>query len=191
MEKPYFVHEKGMCDSDKVGKGTRVWAFAHVMAGAVIGKECNIGEGCYVEGGAVVGNHCTLKNGVAVWDRVTLEDYVFLGPNAVLTNDYMPRCRVKKSPDDFLPTLLREGCTIGANATIVCGITIGKNAMIGAGSVITRNVPDHALVFGNPARMHGYVCVCGEKMEPGVPCECGKLYRLQIGKVLEVKTNKA
>ena len=184
MEQPYFVHEKGMCESDDVGEGTRIWAFAHVMEGAKVGSGCNIGEGCFVEAGAVVGNHCTLKNGVSVWDKVTLEDYVFLGPNAVLTNDMLPRCRNRKGAEGFEPTLLKEGTTVGANATIVCGVTIGRNAMIGAGAVVTHDVPDHALVYGNPARQYGWACECGEKMEPDVECSCGRKYRLSMGRVV-------
>ncbi len=186
MERPFFVHEKGICDSDDVGEETRIWAFAHVMKGAKVGSHCNIGECSFVETGAVVGSHCTLKNGVSVWDRVTLEDYVFLGPNAVLTNDLLPRCRVKKEADEFAPTLFREGSTVGANATIVCGVTVGKNAMVGAGSVVTHDVSDHALVYGNPARQHGWVCECGRPMEPGEDCRCGKKYRLRAGKIEEI-----
>ncbi len=185
MEERFFVHEKGMCDATEVGRGTRIWAFAHVMEGATVGEDCNIGEGCFVETGAIIGNHCTLKNGISVWDKVVLEDYVFLGPNAVLTNDLLPRCRTKKTPDEFLPTLIREGASVGANATIICGVKIGRNAMIGAGAVITRDVPDHAIVIGNPARQYGWSCECGEKMEPSVPCKCGKEYRLRAGRIVE------
>jgi acetyltransferase-like isoleucine patch superfamily enzyme len=188
MPEGVFVHEKGMCESDRVGKGTRIWAFAHVMKGAVVGEDCNIGETSFVESGAVIGNHCTIKNGVSVWDKVTLEDYVFLGPNAVLTNDLLPRCRYKKTPDDFLPTLIKEGASIGANATIVCGVVIGLNAMVGAGAVVTRSVPDHALVIGNPARQRGWVCACGRRVEPGIQCSCGKLFRLREGKIHEEKS---
>ena len=186
MSEDVFVHEKGICESDRVGKGTRVWAFAHVMKGAVVGEHCNVGECSFVEAGAVIGNHCTIKNGVSVWEKVTLEDYVFLGPNAVLTNDMLPRCRVKKGTEGFLPTLLKEGATVGANATIVCGVTIGRNAMIGAGAVVTKDVPDHGLAFGNPARVRGWVCECGERMEPGAPCSCcGKLYKMEGDRVVE------
>ncbi len=187
MPEGVFVHEKGICESDRVGKGTRVWAFAHVMKGAVVGEECNIGETSFVESGAVIGNHCTIKNGVAVWDKVVLEDYVFVGPNAVLTNDLLPRCKYKKGPDAFLPTLIKEGASIGANATLVCGVTIGRNAMVGAGAVVTRDVPDHALVIGNPARQRGWVCECGRRVEPGIKCSCGKLLRIREGRVHEEK----
>jgi acetyltransferase-like isoleucine patch superfamily enzyme len=187
MSEGVFVHEKGLCESDQVGKGTRIWAFAHVMKGAVVGEACNIGETSFVEAGAIIGNHCTIKNGVSVWDKVILEDYVFLGPNAVLTNDLLPRCKVKKSPDQFLTTRIKEGASIGANATIVCGVTIGRNAMIGAGAVVTRDVPDHALVIGNPARQRGHVCECGLRMEPNMKCACGRTYRLREGKIREEK----
>lgn len=176
MANHVFVHEKGLCDSTQVGDGTRIWAFAHVLEGAVVGSGCNICEGCFIESGAVVGDDCTIKNGVSIWEGVTLENLVFLGPNAVLTNDFLPRSKVRR---DYLPTLIRQGATIGANATVVCGVTIGRYAMVGAGSVITRDVPDHALVFGNPARRHGWVCECGLRIEPGTPCEeCGKRYVL-------------
>ena len=185
MSNDIFVHEKGICESETVGKGTRVWAFAHVMKGAVLGEDCNVGECSFVETGAILGDHCTIKNGVSVWDKVVLEDYVFLGPNAVFTNDMMPRCRVKKGVDEFIPTLVKEGASIGANATIVCGVTIGRNAMIGAGSVVTKDIPDHALVFGSPARDRGWVCECGLKMEPTVRCKCGKQYELRDGRIVE------
>ncbi len=185
MSEDVFVHERGICESDTVGKGTRVWAFAHVMKGAMVGDGCNIGECSFVEAGAVVGNHCTIKNGVSVWDRVTLEDYVFLGPNAVLTNDLLPRCRVKKTPDEFLPTLIKEGASIGANATIVCGVTIGRNALVGAGALVTRDVPDHALFVGVPGRQRGWVCECGRRLIPSERCVCGKLYRLREGAIVE------
>ena len=185
MSKDVFVHEKGLCESDSVGNGTRVWAFAHVCKNAVLGENCNIGEGSFIEAGAVLGNNCTIKNGVSVWDKVTLEDYVFLGPNAVLTNDMRPRVKFKKSPDDFLPTVIKEGATIGANATIVCGVTIGKNAMIGAGAVVTKDVRAHALVVGNPAKLLGWVCECGLSIEPNVPCSCGKQYVLKGDDLIE------
>ncbi len=180
-----FVHERALCDSDQVGEGTRIWAFSHILKGAVIGRGCNIGESCFVEGGAVLGNWCTVKNGVAVWDKVVCEDYVFLGPNAVLTNDFLPRAAFKKNPEtEFRRTLLREGASVGANATIVCGVTIGRHAMIGAGAVVTRDVPDFALVWGNPARPGGWVGRAGERLTfgPDGRAKCtttGDVYRLE------------
>jgi UDP-2-acetamido-3-amino-2,3-dideoxy-glucuronate N-acetyltransferase len=161
-----FVHELGLCESTEVGAGTRIWAHAHVMKGARIGGSCNIGEGAFVESGAVLGHHCTVKNGVSVWDKVVCEDYVFLGPDVALTNDFLPRAAFKKNPEtEFRPTRIREGASIGANATIVCGVTIGRHAMVGAGSVVVRNVPDFALVVGNPARRIGWVGRWGSRLE--------------------------
>lgn len=185
-----FVHEKALCDSDQVGEGTRIWAFAHVLKGAVIGKGCNIGEGSFVEGGAVLGDHCTVKNGVAVWDKVICENYVFLGPHAALTNDFLPRAAYKKNPDtEFRRTLLKEGASVGANATIVCGVTIGRHAMIGAGAVVTRDVPDFGLVWGNPARRGGWVGRYGERLhfDSSGRASCAKtgdVYRLEGDRVI-------
>jgi UDP-2-acetamido-3-amino-2,3-dideoxy-glucuronate N-acetyltransferase len=185
-----FVHEKGMCESDTVGSGTRIWAHAHVMKGAQVGEDCNIGEGSFVESGAVLGNHCTVKNGVAVWDRVVCEDYVFLGPDACFTNDFLPRAAFKKDPEtEFLPTRIREGASIGANATIVCGVNIGLHAMVGAGAVVTRDVPDFALVVGSPAKAIGWVGRYGTRLqfdEYGTArCDkTGDVYRLEEGRVI-------
>jgi len=172
-----FVHDKALCESDAIGAGTRVWAFAHVMKGAVIGKGCNVGDHAFVESGARVGDHVTIKNCVLIWDKVTVEDEVFLGPNMVFTNDMNPRAAVKKSPDTFLPTLVKKGASIGANATIVCGVTIGENAFIGAGTVVIRDVPAHAMVAGNPGRRIGWMCSCGEKLPQSLDCTCGRSYR--------------
>jgi acetyltransferase-like isoleucine patch superfamily enzyme len=178
-----FVHERGMNDSDEVGAGTRIWAFAHVMKGARIGEKCNIGEGCYVEGGAVIGNGVTVKNSVAIWDRVTIEDHVFLGPSVVFTNDRIPRSHpeYRTGPGGWEPTLVQAGATIGANATIVCGITIGGWSFVGAGAVVTRAVPPFAMVVGNPARQIGWACRCGRRLAPSLLCGCGLAYRLDGG----------
>lgn len=176
--KKFFVHPKGMCDAKTVGEGTRIWAFAHVMAGASIGNHCNVGEQCFVEDGATVGNGCTIKNGVSVWRGVTLGDEVFVGPAAVFTNDYTPRAFVKKGPEALLPTVVERGATIGANATIVCGIRIGEYAFVAAGAVVTRDVPPYALVMGNPARVVGTVCRCGKKQSGDTVCpSCGERRR--------------
>jgi len=152
-----FVHERALCESDQVGPGTRVHAFAHVMPGASIGRDCNICGQVFVERGARIGDRVTIKNNVMVWDKVEIEDDVFLGPNVVLTNDLNPRAAFKKPPESFLPTRIARGSTIGANATIVCGLTIGRCAFVGAGAVVTRDVPAGAIVRGNPARVSGKV----------------------------------
>jgi acetyltransferase-like isoleucine patch superfamily enzyme len=173
-----FVHPHGLNESRTVGLGTRIWAFAHVLPGAVVGAHCNIGEGSFIEGGATLGDHVTVKNGVSVWDRVTVENYVFLGPNAVFTNDRAPRSHpAYRAPRDrWLGTFVREGASIGANATIVCGKTIGTWAFIGAGAVVTKDVLDHALMVGNPAHRIGWVCRCGERLPVSLACSCGLTY---------------
>jgi len=165
-----FKHPTALVESDKIGDGTRIWAFAHILQGAVIGKNCNICDNAYIEGGAVVGNNVKIKNGVAVWDKVVIEDDVFIGPFAVFTNDINPRAFRKKEPAEFLRTLIKKGASIGANATIVCGITIGRYAFIGAGAVVTNDIPDYGLAYGNPAKLRGYVCQCGCKLDENKYC---------------------
>ena len=164
-----YVHPFGLCESPNVGDGTRIWAFAHVMPEAVVGVDCNIGDHAFIESGARVGDRVTVKNAVLIWDRVTIEDDVFLGPNVVFTNHLRPRSGAR---DEFAPTVVRAGATIGANATIVCGVTIGEHAFVAAGSVVTVDVPAHALVAGNPARFIGWVCDCGRRLV-GWVCDCG------------------
>ncbi len=176
-----FVHEKGLCESEDVGPRTRVWAFAHVMKGATLGSDCNVGDHAFLETGARLGNRVTVKNNVLVWDKVTVEDDVFLGPNVVFTNDLFPRVAFKNPPEKFLPTVVRRGASIGANATIVCGVTLGENAFVGAGSVVTSDVPAYALVVGNPARRKGWICACGKKLPASLRCACGRSYELQAG----------
>ncbi len=153
----FFCHPQGICESPNVGAGTRIWAFAHVLPGAIIGKDCNVCDGVFIENDVVVGDFVTIKSGVQLWDGVTLEDNVFVGPNATFTNDPFPRSK------QFLQAVSRtkvgKGASIGANATILPGLTIGAGAMVGAGSVVTRSVPDRAIVVGNPARISGYVDV--------------------------------
>lgn len=167
-----YVHPFGLCESGDVGAGTRVWAFAHVLAGAVVGTDCNIGDHAFIEGGAVIGDRVTIKNSVMVWDGVTIADDVFIGPGVVFTNDLRPRSGVR---DKMVTTTVCTGATIGANASIVCGVTIGPYALVAAGAVVTRDVTTHALVAGNPARVTGWVCRCGGRLNGRQICEvCGK-----------------
>lgn len=173
-----FVHELGLCESDQVGAGTRVWAFAHVMEGAVIGSDCNVCGHAFVETGAVIGDRVVIKNAVLLWDRVIIGNDVFIGPNAVFTNDLDPRAAFKKDPDQFLATAVEDGATIGAQATIVCGVTIGRSAFVGAGAVVSADVAPHALVIGNPARRIGWACECGRKLPDSLECTCGRCYTL-------------
>jgi len=173
-----FVHERGLCESDTVGPGTRIWAFAHVMKGARVGAACNIGDHAFVEAGAVLGDRVTVKNAVLIWDGVTVEDEAFLGPAMVFTNVLNPRVAFKRDRAQFGRTLVRRGAAIGANATVVCGVTVGEQAFVGAGAVVTRDVPAHALVVGNPARRIGWACACGETLPAALRCPCGRSYRI-------------
>jgi acetyltransferase-like isoleucine patch superfamily enzyme len=159
-----MAHSLALVESNEIGEDTRIWAFAHVMKDARIGRGCNIGEHCYIEPGVTLGDNVTVKNGVNIWTGVTIEDNVFLGPNCVLTNDPNPRAYIKKPTDSLVETLIRSNATIGANATIVCGVTIGRYSFIGAGAVVIRSVPDFALVVGNPARQIGWMCVCARRI---------------------------
>lgn len=151
----YFVHEKAVCESTSIGENTRIWAFAHILPRAVVGKNCNICDGVFIENDVVLGDRVTVKCGVQLWDGLTVEDDVFIGPNATFTNDRFPRSKIY--PEQFAKTVVRKGASIGANATILPGLEIGAGAMIGAGAVITRSVPPHAIAVGNPARIVGYV----------------------------------
>ena len=180
----FFAHPQSIVETHDIGSGTRIWAFAHVMQGVRLGANCNVGEHCYIESGVVVGNDVVIKNGVALWDGVIVEDRVFLGPNCVFTNDRFPRSKIF---NQRLRTCLREGASIGANATILCSIEIGRYSLIGAGSVVTKSVPDFALVAGNPARIRGYVCRCGEKLtfsaEEQASCACRLTYQKEGSRI--------
>lgn len=161
----YFKHESSYVDEGaEVGDGTKIWHFCHIMSGAKIGKNCSLGQNVNVGGRAVIGDGVKIQNNVSVYDDVIVEDGVFLGPSMVFTNVINPRAFVERK-DEYRRTLLRKGCSIGANVTIVCGVTVGEYAMVGAGSVVTRDVPPHALVYGNPARVHGKVDKAGNKAE--------------------------
>ncbi|HEX5369494.1 MAG TPA: acyltransferase [Dehalococcoidia bacterium] len=156
----------------QVGAGTRIWHHAHVRAGAVIGANCILGYGVYVDAGVVIGDNCKLQNRVSVYHGVTIEDGVFVGPHVAFTNDKHPRAirpdGALATDDDWMvsPILVRHGASIGANAVVLPGVTIGPWAMVGSGAVVTRDVPDHGIVVGNPARLTGYACRCGETLQP-------------------------
>jgi acetyltransferase-like isoleucine patch superfamily enzyme len=162
----FTCHPSADVKSDRIGRGTTIWQYAVVAAGARIGEDCNINCHTFVEGEAQIGSRVTLKVGVSIWSGVTLEDDVFVGPNATFTNDLRPR---SKRPRPLVPTLVKQGASIGAAATVVCGITIGRYAMVGAGALVTRDVPDHALVVGAPARIVGWVDEAGERLVEQAP----------------------
>lgn len=185
-----FIHPHALIDENvSIGAGTRVWAFAHIAGGAVIGEDCNICDHTFIEGKVRIGNRVTLKCGVYLWDGLIIDDDVFIGPAAVFTNDIRPRSR--QVPQQYPVTRLLRGCSVGAGAVILPGLTIGRWAMIGGGSVVTRDVPDFALVAGNPARFREWVCRCGLRLdfadEPRILCRCGGAYhRLTDSTVKEV-----
>lgn len=171
------VHPAGLCESDDVGAGTRIWAFAHVLPGAVVGKDCNICDGAFVENDAVLGDRVTVKNGTLVFAGVTCEDEVFLGPNVLFTNDLRPRAHLRKGKDELERTLVRRGASLGAGVVVVCGHVIGEYAFAAAGSVIATDVPAHAFVAGNPARQKGWVCECGDRLSADLTCKaCNEHY---------------
>lgn len=179
----YKVHETSLIGKNAIiGKGSRIWQFCNIMDGVQIGEDCNIGQNVFIESGVKIGNHVTIKNNISIYSGVECEDDTFLGPNCVFTNVLTPRSFISRK-GEFKKTIVRKGSTLGANCTIICGHDIGKYAMVGAGAVVTKNVPDYVLVVGNPARMVGYVCQCGERIYPdgeGNYCcsRCGKKYRL-------------
>lgn len=186
----YFVHPSAVVDPGaEIGNGTKVWHFSHVMGGARIGENCILSQNVFVAPGAVIGNGVKVQNNVSVYAAVTLEDHVFCGPSAVFTNVFNPRSEIERK-NEYKPTLVKKGATLGANCTIVCGTTIGQYAFIGAGAVVTKDVPDHALAVGVPARVMGWMCRCGEKLSPGknrtTGCKkCGKTYRCLKNKIQE------
>ena len=160
----YFVHESSYVDKGaEIGAGTRIWHFCHVMPRARIGCNCNIGQNVFIASDVIIGDNAKIQNNVSIYTGVIIEDDVFLGPSMVFTNVVNPRSHVPRR-DEYHTTLVKQGASIGANATIVCGTTLGRYAFVGAGAVITRDVPDYALVYGNPARGQGWMCQCGIKL---------------------------
>lgn len=173
----YFVHSTSIIDGNvDIGKGTKIWHFSHVQSYSSIGENCILGQNVYIGEGVKIGDSVKIQNNVSVYQGVKLEDYVFCGPSVVFTNDLNPRSKYPKN-GHYLKTLVKEGVTIGANATIICGITIGSWSLIGSGAVVTKDIKDYALVVGNPARQVGWVCECGIKLNSNLEClECGKIY---------------
>lgn len=174
----FFVHPTAVIDQDvTIGQGSKIWHFSHILSRTIVGANCNIGQNVVVGPDVIIGQGCKIQNNVSVYKGVTLEDFVFCGPSMVFTNIYNPRAAIRKM-DQLRPTLVRTGATLGANCTIICGVTIGRYAFVGAGAVVTHNVPDHALVVGNPARQIGWVCECGEKLSIDLVCPlCGLRYQ--------------
>jgi UDP-2-acetamido-3-amino-2,3-dideoxy-glucuronate N-acetyltransferase len=183
-----FVHESSYVDEGAVvGAGTRIWHFCHVMPGAVIGERCNIGQNCVIMPGTKLGANCKLQNNVSIYEGVELEDDVFCGPSMVFTNVQTPRSHVDRR-GAYVRTLVKRGASIGANATVVCGHTLGRYSFVGAGAVVTRDVKDHALVVGNPARQVGWMCACGERLRVAVGrghcARCGSAYEERGGELV-------
>ncbi|GLI51897.1 N-acetyltransferase [Tepidanaerobacter syntrophicus] len=165
MNKDYFVHESSYIDEPcEIGKGTKIWHFSHVMQNAKIGENCNIGQNVVISPDVVIGNNVKIQNNVSVYTGVICEDDVFLGPSCVFTNVINPRAFIERK-NEYKKTIVKKGASVGANATIVCGHNIGSYAFVGAGAVVTKDVPDYALVIGTPAKVAGYVCKCGNKLE--------------------------
>jgi UDP-2-acetamido-3-amino-2,3-dideoxy-glucuronate N-acetyltransferase len=174
-----FIHSHALVDHGaKIGARTRIWAFSHILGGAEIGSDCNLCDHTFVEGGVQIGDRVTVKCGVYIWDGLVIENDVFIGPAVAFTNDVRPRSKVHLSR--YPVTVLCQGASVGANATILPGLRIGKWSMVGAGAVVTRDVPDFALVKGNPARFSGWICMCGAKLpeRSAMTCECGKEYEI-------------
>lgn len=186
--KNVFIHEKALVETKNIGEGSRIWAFVHILRDARIGKNANICDNCFIENKVAIGDNVTVKCGVYLWDGVKIGNKVQIGPSVAFTNDLYPRSKNK----DFKieKTILEDGCSIGANATILAKTRIGKNALVGAGSVVTKDVPDFALVYGVPAVLKGYLCICCKKLKflkGKSKCRCGRVYKFENSKVKLVK----
>ena len=192
MKKRYFAHKTAIIDKGaRIGAGTSIWHFSHVSAGSSLGRDCKLGQNVFIAPNVKIGDNVKIQNNVSVYEAVTLEDNVFCGPSCVFTNVFNPRCLYPRNSRNFYrKTLVKNGASIGANATIVCGVVIGRNAFIGAGAVVTKDVPAHGLVYGNPAKRSGWMCACGEKLKfagPRSGCRhCGKKFRKEKDRVREI-----
>lgn len=174
----YYIHESSYVDSNaKIGQGTKIWHFTHIDENAIIGQNCTLGQNCFIAKSVTIGDNVKIQNNVSVYQGVVLEDYVFCGPSVVFTNDLNPRSKYPKGVSSYLKTIVKFGASIGANATIVCGITIGNNAFIAAGSVVTKDVKNHSLALGIPAKHYCWICECGEKLISSLICpSCQRKY---------------
>jgi UDP-2-acetamido-3-amino-2,3-dideoxy-glucuronate N-acetyltransferase len=195
-DKPYFVHESAYVDEPcSIGKGTKIWHFSHIMKNSRIGEGCNIGQNVVISPDVVIGSNVKIQNNVSVYTGCILEDDVFCGPSMVFTNVINPRSHVARK-DEYKTTLVSQGASLGANCTVVCGTSIGRYAFVGAGSVVTRDVPDYALVYGNPARVRGWMCACGlgiefnGQQESAVCKTCGAAYTKSGDRVVPVGAEK-
>ena len=191
MTENYFVHETAIVDDNvKIGEGTKIWCFTHILKNTTIGKDCIFGQNCVVGANVNIGNNVKVQNNISIYDGVEVEDDVFLGPSMVFTNVINPRSFIERKTE-FKKTLMKKGCSVGANATIVCGVTVGRYAFVGAGSVVTKDVPDFALAYGSPAKVRGWVSISGEKLEfndEGIakdPTD-NTTYQLKDGKVSQI-----
>ncbi|MCK5057277.1 MAG: N-acetyltransferase [Candidatus Aminicenantes bacterium] len=200
--KNYFVHETSCVDENvDIAEGTKVWHFSHVQSGARIGQKCSIGQNVNIGNNVTIGNFVKIQNNVSVYEGVELEDYVFCGPSMVFTNILNPRSEFpQRGPEFYIGTLVKKSASLGANSTIVCGVTVGKYAFVGAGAVVTKDVPGYGLVTGNPARLAGWMCACGTKLnlkadglsEETATCgKCGRKYRKKGLDVCEIQDKGA
>ena len=180
-----FIHESSYIDDEvEIGAGSKIWHFCHICSNSRLGSNCTVGQNVCIGPDVTIGNGCKIQNNVSVYKGVVLEDDVFCGPSMVFTNVYNPRAHVQRM-SEARKTLVRQGATLGANCTVVCGVTVGRYAFVGAGSVVTKDVPDHALVYGNPARFKGWVCTCGEKLSEELYCQrCAIRYQIERGNIL-------
>lgn len=189
-----FIHETTIVDENvTIGKNTKIWCFCHILRNTVIGERCNIGQNCVIGANVTLGNGVKVQNNISIYEGVEVEDDVFLGPSVVFTNVINPRAFIERK-SEFKKTLMKKGCSVGANATVVCGVTVGKYSMIGAGSVVSKDVPDFALVYGVPAKIHGWVSKNGYKLEFNGNGEAfdssdGSRYRLSGGRVAMISGN--